>query len=312
MGASCIVEMLHRRSRSFLHVARCLYRGWVDDSLGDTAAALTYYGILSVFPCLLFVVALFGLLLDPQSISALVDAVARSSPKMAADLVRERLVAIQHTSSRLLVAVGLTGTLVGTTEAVVTLMQALNRCYGVRETRRFWRRWGLAVLATVVAGVTGVLALSVAFVGPLVAAHVSGPLGVAVRWARLPIAALLVTALWAFVYWALPNVKTGFRLFTPGALIGALLWIAASAALNAYVRWSRTYEITYGALGGVIVMLLWMWLSSSALLIGAEINKVLTSAEQLRCAETGEARQGKQPTQAATPRTTDSPPGIPG
>jgi membrane protein len=146
--------------------------------------------------------------------------------------------------------------------------------------------------------VTGMLALGVAFVGPLLAAHVGGPLGAAVRWARLPVAALLVTVLWAFVYWALPNVKTGFRLFTPGALVGGLLWVAASAALNAYVRWSPTYEITYGALGGVIVMLLWMWMSSSAVLIGAEINKVLASS----------APRGTQPKEVTTPQTTGSPP----
>jgi len=305
------VEMFHRRLQSGIRVLRRLYRGWVDDSLGDTAAALTYYGILSVFPSLLFIVALFGMLLDPHSISALVDAVARFAPKMATDLMRERLVAIRHASSGPLVTGGLSGTLVGTTEAVVTLMEALNRCYGVRETRRFWARWGLAVLTTAVAGVTGVLALGVAFLGPSVAAHVGGSFGLAVRWTRLPIAALLVTLLWAFMYWALPNVKTRFRLFTPGALVGALLWVAASAGLNAYVRWSPTYEITYGALGGVIVMLLWMWLSWSAVLIGAEINKVLTSTEPLQSSEAAKVRQGKQSNQAALPRTTDAPPGIP-
>jgi membrane protein len=237
-------------------------------------------GFCRYSPASCSVIALFGLFLDPQSIAEVVDAVARSSPQMATDLVRERLLAIQRTSSVRLLLLGLAGTLLGTTAAVISLMQALNRCYDVQETRRLWRRWGLAVLATVVAGVAVLLAVGIAFVGPLVATHVGGRLGGAIRWARLPLAALLVSALWAFVYWALPNMKTRFRLFTPGALIGALLWIGASAALNAYVRWSRTYEVTYGALGGVIVMLLWMWLSSSAVLIGAEINKVLTSEAQ--------------------------------
>jgi membrane protein len=268
---------MHRvRSPSFLHVAANLCRAWVDDSLGDAAAALTYYGILSVFPCLLFAIALFGLFLDPASIAALVGAVTRSSPKLAANLVQQRLVAIQQTSSVRLLLVGLAGTLFGTTTAVATLMQALNRCYGVRETRSFWRRWGLAVLTTFAGGAGLLLAIGLAFVGPLVAAHLGGRLGEAVRWTRLPLAALLIATLWAFVYWALPNAKTRFRLFTPGALVGALLWIGASVALGAYVRWSSSYEVTYGALGGVIVMLLWMWISSSAVLIGAEINKLVT------------------------------------
>ena len=267
--------MLRVRSRSFFRVVADLGRAWVDDSLGDAAAALTYYGILSVFPCLLFAIALFGLVLDPASIAALVSAVTRSSPQPAADLVRERLVAVQQTSSIRLLLIGLAGTLVGTTTAVATLMETLNRCYGVRESRSFWRRWGLAVLATFIGGIFLLLAIGLAFVGPLVAAHVGGQLGDAVRWARLPLAALLIAVLWAFVYWALPNAATRFRLFTPGALVGALLWIGASVALGAYVRWSRSYEVTYGALGGVIVMLLWMWLSASAVLIGAEINKLV-------------------------------------
>lgn len=269
--------MLRARLRSFIRGVADLGRAWVDDSLGDAAAALTYYGILSVFPCLLFAIALLGLVLDPASIAALVNAVTRSSPQPAADLLRERLVAIRQTSSVRLLLIGLAGTLVGTTTAVATLMEALNRCYGVRESRRFWKRWGLAFLTTFVAGVFLLLAIGLAFLGPLVAAHVGGEPGDALRWARLPLAALLIASLWAFVYWALPDAKTRFHLFTPGALIGALLWIAASVALDAYVRWSRSYEVTYGALGGVIVMLLWMWLSSSAVLIGAEINKLVAA-----------------------------------
>jgi membrane protein len=261
--------------RSIFRGTAALARAWVDDALGDTAAALTYYSILSVFPSLLFVLALFGLFVDPKSIAAVVDAAMKSSPRAAADLVRERLVAIQQTSSVRLLLVGLAGTLVGTTTAVITLMEALNRCYAVKETRSFFRRWGLALVATFAAGAGMLVAVALAFVAPLAAHRLGGPIAQAVRWIRLPLAGILVAGLWAFVYWALPNTKTRFRLFTPGALVGAGLWVAASLALGAYVRWSRSYEVTYGALGGVIVILLWIWLSASAVLLGAEVNKLV-------------------------------------
>jgi membrane protein len=187
------------------------------------------------------------------------------------------------------VVLGLVGTLVGTTFAFETLMRALNRCYEARETRSFPRRWGLAIAATILTGVTGIAAIVVTFAGPLIAAHVDGRYALWIRWARVPVAALLATTLWAFLYWALPNTRARFRLFTPGAVLGALLWVAASLALNTYVRWSRSYEVTYGALGGVVMILVWMWLSAAAILVGAEINKIVGDrplAERRRAAAT--------------------------
>ena len=276
------------RRRALARIMRSLGRAWIDNSLGDTAAALTYYGMLSVFPCLLLIVATCGLLLSPASIGALTHAVGQFAPQMATDLVRQRLAAIQHGASGGLLAMALVSTLVGTAFAVDTLTQALNRCYGVRETRSLWRRLALVAVTMLVAGVIGLLAVAVTFVGPLLIARLDVKWAAIARWGYIPLAALLTTLLWAFVYWALPNREERFRLLTPGAIVGALLWVAASVALNAYVRWSRSYEITYGALGGVIVLLLWMWLSSSAFLIGAAINKAATS------------EKSQQPTASAT------------
>ena len=256
---------------------RRVARGWIDDSVGDTAAALTYYGILSVFPGLLLLVATLGLLLDQRSTAMIADALVHIGPNTAADMIRTRLVAIERTSSISLLVLGLAGTLWGTTEAVVTLMDALNRCYVVRETRRFWTRWALALATTGIGAVTGLVAVTAIFVTPLLATHLGGRGELIVRWLRLPVAALSVTTLWAFLYWALPNRKASFRLFTPGAIVGAVLWVAASLALNAYVHRSRTFEVTYGALGGVTMMLLWMWISSAAILVGAEVNEALDS-----------------------------------
>lgn len=256
---------------------RRVYRGWVDDSLGDTAAALTYYGILSVFPGLLLLVAILGLLLNQHSTGTIVDTLARLGPNTAVDVISKRLVAVERTSSLGLLVLGLAGTLFGTTEAVVTLMEALNRCYVVRETRRFWTRWAIALATTAVGAVAGLVAVTAIFATPLLAPHLGGRGALVLRWLRLPCAALSVTTLWAFLYWALPNRKARFRLFTPGAIVGAALWVAASLALSAYVHRSRTFEVTYGALGGVTMMLLWMWICSAAILIGAEVNEALES-----------------------------------
>ena len=223
---------------------RRVYRGWVDDSLGDTAAALTYYGILSVFPGLLLLVAILGLLLNQHSTGTIVDTLARLGPNTAVDVISKRLVAVERTSSLGLLVLGLAGTLFGTTEAVVTLMEALNRCYVVRETRRFWTRWAIALATTAVGAVAGLVAVTAIFATPLLAPHLGGRGALVLRWLRLPCAALSVTTLWAFLYWALPNRKARFRLFTPGAIVGAALWVAASLALSADSLNNKAKSIT--------------------------------------------------------------------
>lgn len=259
-----------------------LYRSWKEDAVGNTAAALTYYAMLSLFPFLLFVVALAGILLDPTAITKLIDAFGKLVPGQVSQIVGGRLTALEQNPSGGLLTLGIVLAIWSASSGVSSLMTALNRCYDVRETRPFWKTRPLAVGVTLVAGVVSVLTAAVMFFLPVVAGIIGGPIGSAILWLRFLVAGLLLLGLWAFFYWALPNVHPRFQLITPGSLFGVVAWLIASWGFTEYVRHSKSYEATYGTLGAVIILLVWMWISSLVLLLGAEINKVLTPAEKLK------------------------------
>jgi membrane protein len=252
-----------------------LYRGWTRDSIGDTAAALTYYGMLSAFPFLFFVVTLAGLLIDQASIAQIVSHAGRVMPEPVTHIIGERLAGLQRSANRGLLTVGIVAALWVASGGMSSLAQALNRCYDAVETRPYWRSRGNAVVVTIVAALAGALAVAVMFFVPLLARKL-GAMGVLVGWLRFPVAGLVILALWGFLYWALPNVRSQFQWLSAGSLVGALVWVAASWGFTEYVRHWGKYDATYGALGGVIVFMVWMWISAAVLLLGAELNKILT------------------------------------
>jgi membrane protein len=158
---------------------------------------------------------------------------------------------------------------------MVTLTSALNTVYGVREQRPFWKTRALALLMTLVAGILAIVAALAAIVSPTIAGLVGGPIGAAISWLRLPVAGLVMMFLWAVLYYELPDVEQGFRFITPGSVLGVIVWGLASWGFSFYVSRFGSYEATYGSLGGIIVLLLWMWISSIVLLVGAEVNAVI-------------------------------------
>jgi membrane protein len=297
--------ILPGRDLSWRDFARQLYHAWRDDALADTAAALTYYGMLSLFPFLLFVAALAGLLLDPAAIRGLLGELAKFVPPQVTQIVEGRLQSLQRSASGGLLTFGFIATLWAASSGMSSLGQALSRCYEVRETRPYWRTRGLAVLVTLISGAAGVLIAAITFFLPLVGVWLGGPLGASLIQLRFVAAGILLVVLWAFLYWVLPNVRPRFQLITPGSIIGALGWLAASWGFSEYVRHSRRYDAIYGALGGVIVLLVWMWITALVVLVGAEINKILTPAAKLRReALTGEQALGggPEPRVVAKPR----------
>jgi membrane protein len=164
----------------------------------------------------------------------------------------------------------------------------------VRETRPIWRLRSNALLVTLVASGVGILAAAILFFVPVLGKLIGGGLGAALSWLRFPIAGLIVVGLWSFLYWALPNVRLNFQLVTPGSLVGTFLWLLSSWGFSQYVVHFGHYEAIYGTLGGVIVLLVWMWLSSIVLLLGAEINKILTPKWRLKESKTGDKTPKKK------------------
>lgn len=252
-----------------------LKQEWTDDKVGDVAAALTFFGILAIFPFLLFLVSLAGLILDPQLAQSLTMELSAVAPPAATTILGNQLQSLAQSGSAGLLTVSGVGAIWAASGGVRALIRSLNRVYGVQESRPFWKVRGLAIVGTLVGAAIGLVAALVAVFAPVVADAIGGPVPTLASWARLPVAGLLMMFVWALAYWALPDVEQRFRFITPGSVIGVVIWIAASWGFSVYVQNFGNYEATYGALAGVIVLLFWMWITSQVILLGAEINALL-------------------------------------
>jgi membrane protein len=254
-----------------------------EDNLTDWAAALTYYGILSIFPMLIALVSILGLAGDSAT-QPLIDNVRELTPGPAREIFTSAIENIQKSGSAagVLFVVGLATALWSASGYVAAFMRASNVIYDVEEGRPVWKtlpvRLGVTVVLVVLLAVTGI---GVTLTGGL-AEQVGNLLGVgdtAVSvWqiAKWPVLLLVVSFMFAFLYWAAPNVKQpGFKWITPGGLLAVILWVVASALFAFFVANFASYNKTYGALGGVVTFLVWLWISNLALLLGAELNAEL-------------------------------------
>jgi membrane protein len=258
-----------------------LKRAWEEDNVGDVARALTFSGVLAIFPFLLFVVALASLILDPALATAITDQLYEVAPAAVADILGSRLQALSRGAPPGLLTLSGAGAVWAASGGVAALMRALNTAYNARESRPWWKVRAIALLTTVAGAILSIVAALVVVATPALAdALGGGPVAELFVWLRLPVAAGLMILVLALLYHLLPDVRLPFRLITPGSVVAVVIWLAASVGFSIYVANFGSYEITYGALGGVIVLLVWMWISAQAILLGAEINAVLWSAAQ--------------------------------
>lgn len=242
------------------------------DGVTDIAASVTYYGALALFPFLLFLVALASLVIAPSDAERLVDQLSSVAPGAVTQILGERIRQLGQDQNATLVGFGALGAIWAASGGITALMRALNTAYDVKEGRPFWKVRGIALLMTLVAGALALVAALVAVATAPLADRVGGPLGLAIGWLRLPIAGIVMMFLWALLYYVLPDVEQKFKFITPGSVGGVVLWVLASWGFSRYVASFGSYDKTYGALGGVIVLFLWMWISSLVLLVGAEVN----------------------------------------
>jgi membrane protein len=266
-----------------------------EDNLTDWAAALTYYGLLALFPALIALVSIVGLFADPQSTTEKVtDVVTQIGPESAAQTFSGPIESI--TSNRgaagILFVVGLLVALWSASNYVGAFMRASNVIYETPEGRPFWKLRPLQMLVTLVMIILlALLALALVLTGPLAEA-VAEPLGIGdaavTAWdiAKWPVMLVVVIGMIAVLHYASPNVKLrGFKWVTPGTIVAVVVWLVASAGFAFYVANFGSYDKTYGALGGVVVMMIWLWITNLALLFGHELN-----AERERSQELAEGR----------------------
>lgn len=252
-----------------------LYREWNRDGLVDVAGSLTYFGILALFPFLLCLVSIASLVIDPRTAQVLVDQLAVVAPPDVTSIVGDRIQALGNGGSPQLLTFSALGAIWAASSGVSALMRALNRVYAVTESRPWWKVQGIALLVTLAAAALSIVATAVTVASPALAARLGGEAGSVLLWLRLPVAGLLMMLVWALLYFFLPDVQQTFKFITPGSVIGVAIWLVASLGFSIYVQNFGHYEVSYGALGGVIVLLLWMYISSVVVLLGAEINAVL-------------------------------------
>jgi membrane protein len=275
-----------------------------QDGVTDIAAGVTYYGALSLFPFLLFLVALASVVIAPSDAERLVDQLRTVAPGAVAEILGERIRQLGQDQNATLVGFGALGAIWAASGGVMALMRALNTAYDVREGRPFWKVRGIALLMTVVAGALALVAALVAVAAAPLADRIGGPLGLAIGWLRLPVAGLVMMFLWALLYYVLPDVEQKFKFITPGSVGGVVLWVIASWGFSKYVAHFGSYDKTYGALGGVIVLFLWMWISALVMLVGAEVNAFIEhrSAEGKRQGAKRQADTGLTPKAVAPGR----------
>jgi membrane protein len=263
-----------------------------EDNMTDWAAALTYYGILSIFPALIVFVAIVGLIGAPVT-EPLLENVGAFAPSEARDILTNAIRELERSrgGAGVLFLVALAGALWAASGYVAAFIRAANVIWDVEEGRPVWKTLPLRIAVTLVLIVLlAVSALIVVFTGPLAerAGDVIGVSGAAVTaWdiAKWPILLLLVALMLAILYYAAPNVRQpGFRWITPGSILAVAIWIIASAAFALYVANFGSYNKTYGSLGGIVIFLVWLWLTNVSVLLGAELNAELERRRQI---ETG-------------------------
>ena len=245
------------------------------DGVTDLAASVTFFGILALFPFLLFLVALASVVITADDAQRIVQQLGEVAPGPATQILGERIQQLGGQQNVALLGLGALFAIWSASGGVMALIGALNRCYDVKEGRPFWKVRGIAILMTIVAGVLALVAALVAVATAPLADWIGGPAGTAIGWLRLPVAGLVMMFLWALLYYVLPDVEQSFRFITPGSVLGVVLWVIASWGFSMYVSHFGSYDKTYGSLGGVIVLLLWMWISSLVLLVGAETNALI-------------------------------------
>jgi membrane protein len=278
-----------------------------EDNLTDWAAALTYYGVLAIFPAMIVLVSILGLI-GESATQPLIDNLGTVAPGPAKDIVESSLKNLQGSqgTAGVLFVVGLLGALWSASGYVAAFMRASNVIYDIEEGRPVWKTLPVRVSLTLVLLVLlAVTTVAVVLTGGL--AHKVGDViglgSTAVTvWniAKWPVLLLVVSMMFALLYWAAPNVKqAGFRWVSPGGILAVVGWLIASGAFALYVSNFSSYNKTYGALGGVIVFLVWLWISNIMILLGAEFNAEL---ERQRAIEGGMQPEDKEP--FAEPRDT--------
>ena len=253
---------------------------FVDDEMSTYASALAYQMLFSLFPFILFLIALIGFLHLPDFFSWLRLQSELVLPPQALEQVNPVIDQLQQSKGGLL-SVGIVIALYTASAGVRLMMSAMNAAYDVVEGRPLWKRFPLSIIYTV--GIAGMLLVAAALMvlGPQVMGWIAAQVGleevIVTLWtiARWPVIVILMMVAVALIYYVMPDVKQEFRFITPGSVLAVVVWIIASLGFAFYVKTFANYNAMYGSIGAIIVLLLYFYISAAVLLLGAEMNAVI-------------------------------------
>lgn len=280
------------------------------DNLGALASELAFRFFLAIFPFFIFLGALGAVIaswFDTQNPAGqVVQILGESLPSSSADIIRRQLEQTMMRSNPGLLSVGAIGTILFATGGTNALIRTMNRAYGVRETRPIWKRYPMAAGMTILAGISTIAAFALFVAGQFYGRAIAASLGFGetftwvISIGRWPIAFLFLLIGVGVMYWAAPNMHVKFLWVLPGAAVFGAVWLAVTFGFGIYIRNFGSYTATYGAMAGVVIVLIWFYLSALALLLGAELNQAID--ERVDPARVDEERREKGETPSQDPR----------
>jgi membrane protein len=285
----------------------------LDDNITDIGAMMAYYAVLALFPMLVFIVTIGLLVVDPETVHEGVLMATQAMPESMRTMVSGQVSNLIDAAGAGFAILGAVLALWGASRGAAALSGALNSIFNKKESRGFLKRQALAIGVTLGVAILILIALGLLVMGPVVGHYIADRFGLGdafdIGWGigRWVGAGVLVMFVWAVLYKFLPDTDAPFRIFTPGAFVGVLLWLGISLLFGVYLENFNSYDATYGALGSAIIFLTWLWLSNMALLFGAEFNDVLADFRKHESAAAAELANKETPAKSAA-KTSAPPP----
>lgn len=279
-----------------------------DDELSTRSAALSYYFLLALFPLFLFLLSLIGAIAGPNSQlqENIIGSMSRLAPGSAAELVRSVVLQTFKSSNGIKLALGILGALWAASGGMSAVVASLNVVYHLRETRPWWKQKLTVVGLTVILAGLMIVALTLALyggrIGQTLAAHLGLGEAFRIAWKVLqwPVSFSAMFVAFSLVYYFAPNLEhRKWFWVTPGSAAGVGLWLLASLGFRLYLHFFNSYSATYGSLGAVIILMLWLYITGFAILIGGEINSIIETQDEKRAEFEGKMRVIEKETLAA-------------
>ena len=268
-------------------LAKRVWKEIQDDEVLGRAAELSYYFLLALFPFLIFLTSILGLILGSgnNTRQMLFDYLARVMPPAAFQLISQTMIEVSHASSGGKISFGLLAALWAASNGMTAITTSLNSAYDVPETRPWWKQRLTAIALTMSLSVLIISALILVVAGGWIADWLAASFGLGstfplawkiIQW---PIVLFCITLAFALIYYFAPDLHDQkWQWLTPGAAIGVALWLLVSIAFRVYLNFFDSYSATYGSLGAVIILMLWLYFTGTAVLIGGEINSEIEHA----------------------------------